>query len=975
MSQPPTQQETADSLLSQARQHYRLAEYSQAYENLVAALYLYKQLQQPHKQADALIGLGLVHWRLANYIRSLQTLRQALTLCQQIGADAEEISCLNNLGIVYGSAGEYKQALAAFARAQVLYDRPDSTDQGFALNNMGMVYLAMGEVEEARRCVAQSLQIAQQQGNMALDTVAQDTMGGVYLATGNLEEALACFMQSIHLARSRGSRHDELSARLNVARVYERQQEWSTAVSAWHQALQLAEEIGARDEMRICHDMLTRLYKQLAQFELALVHHEQFHALDRALADNLAEMRFRILESDHQLEVAQKEAELMRQQNLLLEQEIAERKQVEDFLRQSEARVRLLFEQTADYALLMRFFPNEQEPPIIVDCNEAACQKHGYTRAELIGQPVTLLSDPGEYRRMPALLQQLLHDGSIAIETVHRCKDGSTFPVEVVAKLVEMGQERYIYSIERDITRRIQMEAELRSREEVLRTLTEASPDPIYFKDGEGRWLLANGAGLRLFGLQNAAYFGRTNLELAQDVPFFTEALHVCVHTDELAWQRGEMTRTLETVPQPDGPPRLLDVIKVPLLTEDGRRKGLVVLGRDVTEQKRAEEALLLAQKTESLGVLAGGVAHDFNNLLVAILGQTSLAMAKLPPGSHGRRHLEKAVRAAERAAELTQKMLAYSGRGHFQMALLDLNELIVENLGLFRAAVPKNVRMVSNLMPELPLIQADVGQIQQVVMNLILNGAEAIGTATGKLTVATNVEKLDGVPPQDWRFFAYPPQPGEYVALIVQDDGVGMSDEQVRKIFDPFFTTKESGHGLGLAAVLGIVRGHKGGIGVRSEPGQGTTMKLFFPLASTAKTESARPLVRKTAVSPINPAPSSVLLIDTEAGVLETARNILSLEGLNLLTAANGREGIALYQQYRNSIKLVLLDHAVPGLSSAEIIHQLRQINPAVRILLSSVYTQTEAAHQFHETGIIGFIQKPYNAITFSEVVHKYLL
>lgn len=975
MSEQITQQETADSLLSQARRHYVLAEYDRAYACLIAALDLYEQLAQPLKQIDALIGLGLVHWRLADYVKALQTLRQALGLCQQIGAVAQEIECLNNLGIVYGSTGEHKQALAAFARAQALYNWPDSTHQGFALNNMGMVYLAMGQVEEARRCVAQSLQIAQQQENMALDTVAQDTMGGVYLATGNLEEALACFMQSIHLARSRGSRHDELAARLNVARVYERRQEWSTAVSAWNQALQQAEEIGARDEIRTCHDTLSRLYKQLGQFELALAHLEQFHALDRALADNLAEMRFRILQSDHQLEVAQKEAELMRQQNLLLEEEIAERRQIEHSLRLSEARVRLLFEQAADYALLMRFPADEAEPPLIVDCNEAACQKHGYTRTELLNQPITLLCTADSVHAIPQFLRQLTCEGSITFETVHRCKDGSTFPVEVIAKLVEMGQERYIYSIERDITRRMQIEAELRSREELLRTLTEASPDPIYFKDGQGRWLLANGAGLRLFGLQNVAYLGRTDIELAQDVPFFAEALHYCAYTDEQAWQSGKMKRSLEAVPQPDGLPRLFDVIKVPLFAADGQRKGLVVLGRDVTEQKRAEEALLQAQKTESLGVLAGGVAHDFNNLLVAILGQTSLAMAKLPPGSVGRSHLEKAVRAAERAADLTQKMLAYSGRGHFQVHLLDLNEVIAENLRLFRAGVPKNVRLLSNLMPELPLIEADAGQIQQVVMNLILNGAEAIGAATGQVMVTTNVERVDELPPQDWRFFAYPAQPGEYVTLTVQDNGVGMSSEQVRKIFDPFFTTKESGHGLGLAAVLGIVRGHKGGIGVRSEPGHGTTMKLFFPLASMSETEVTQPLARETAVSPRNAAPGSVLLIDAEAGVLETARDTLSLEGLTVLTAANGREGIALYQQHQSMISLVLLDLAVSGLSTAEIIQQLRQLNPAVRILLSSTYTQTEAAHQLHETGIIGFIQKPYNAHTFREVVRQYLV
>ncbi len=849
MSEQITQQEKADSLLAQARHFYNLAEYDQAYDCLTSALRLYEQLAQPHKQADVLIGLGLVHWRLADHIRSLQMLRQALALCQQIGDVAREVSCLNCLGIVYGSAGEYEQALAAYERIRVLQNQPDSIDEGFALNNMGMVYLLLGEVDEAHRCVRHSLRIAQQCESSHLLTVAFDTLGGVHLATGNLEEALDCFERSVRLAQSQNRRHDELAARLNMARVYGQQQAWQTAVSAWCQALKLAEEIGARDEMRTCHRELYGLYKQLGQIDRALAHHEQFHHLDRMISDNLVEMRYRILQANHLLEVAQKETELIRHQNTLLEQEIAERKQIEESLRLSEARVRLLFEQTADYALLLHLSPDESAPPVIVECNEAACQKHGYTRAELIGQPITLLTDPEKHNQIPALMSQLLRDGSITFETVHKRKDGTTFPVEVIAKFVQMGQEPFIYSIERDITQRLHMEAELRSREELLRTLTEASPDPIYFKDAQGRWLLANGAGLRVFGLQDVAYAGRTDLELAQEVPFFAEALQYCTITDAKTWQKGNETRELEIVPQPDGLPRMLDVIKVPLFHEDGSRKGMVILGRDVTKQKQAEEALLLAQKTESLGVLAGGVAHDFNNLLVAILGQTSLALVKLPPGNQVRNHVEKAMRAAERAADLTQKMLAYSGRGHFLKQPLDLNELIAENLRLFRAGVPKNIYLTSDLKADLPLIEADAGQMQQVVMNLILNGVDAIGTKTGNLIVATNVEKLAEQPPPDWRFFVYPSPPGEYVTLLVQDNGLGMSEEQMGKIFDPFFTTKQNGHGLGLAAVLGIVRGHNGGIGVRSEPGRGTAMKLFFPLASKSEAEVTQPLIQETAV------------------------------------------------------------------------------------------------------------------------------
>ncbi len=252
----------------------------------------------------------------------------------------------------------------------------------------------------------------------------------------------------------------------------------------------------------------------------------------------------------------------------------------------------------------------------------------------------------------------------------------------------------------------------------------------------------------------------------------------------------------------------------------------------DITERKRTEEALRRAVKDESLSVLAGGVAHDFNNLLVAMLGHSSLALAKLPPESPARTSVQKAVQATERAADLTRQMLAYSGKGHFEIRLLDLNRLIGENLHLFTAGLPKSVRIVPLLAPELPKVTADLGQIQQVVMNLMLNAAEAIGEKGGEVTIRTGVLTLSEDDGHYSRLTGVPLQPGAYAVVEVEDDGRGMDALTLPRIFDPFFTTKFTGRGLGLAAVLGIVRGHRGGIAVSSEPGRGTTFKLVFPVA-----------------------------------------------------------------------------------------------------------------------------------------------
>jgi len=364
-------------------------------------------------------------------------------------------------------------------------------------------------------------------------------------------------------------------------------------------------------------------------------------------------------------------------------------------------------------------------------------------------------------------------------------------------------------------------------------------------------------------------------------------------------------------------------------------------------------------------------VAHDFNNLLVAMLGQASLALSQLPPENAARVHIEKAVKAAERASDLTRQMLAYSGRGQFEVRPIHLNTLIQENLHLFEVALPKNVQLRSQSAESLPLIEGDVGQLQQVVMNLIINAAEAIGERRGQVLVITGTQRVMAGDEHLWRFTGDPLEPGLYVVLEVRDDGSGMSQETLSRIFDPFFTTKFTGRGLGLAAVLGIVRGHGGGLSVGSVEGRGTTFRLCFP--AIGEEEAARATPAQAAES-TGGTRGVVLVIDDEEPVREAVTDILEMDGLRVITAANGAAGIDVYRQRAAEIDVVLLDLSMPGLSGEQTFAGLRQIDPAVRVVLSSGYHQTEATRRFEGQGLIGFIQKPYDAATLIREVRRHL-
>ena len=394
------------------------------------------------------------------------------------------------------------------------------------------------------------------------------------------------------------------------------------------------------------------------------------------------------------------------------------------------------------------------------------------------------------------------------------------------------------------------------------------------------------------------------------------------------------------------------------------------VIIRDITEEKQQELRFHQAQKLESLGVLAGGIAHDFNNLLTGMLAQNSLARTKLKRGLPALEHVEKAITSAERAADLTRQLLAYAGRGKFQIVPINLNTLIRENAGLIETALPNRAELQAQLTDQEPLIEADRGQIQQVVMNLVINAAEALGPDGGYVRITTHCGKIENAAELNG-YTTEALSPGNYVVLEVLDNGTGMEETTRKQIFDPFFSTKTHGHGLGLAATLGIIRTHHGSIHVESELGVGTKFTVLFPLAATKliAATTSEPLA-----TPHYDTKLHVLVIDDETSIREVVADILISEGIAVLVAAGGEEGIALYQQQQARIGLVLLDMKMPGISGEETFRRLRALDPAVQVILSSGYTEIEINDYFHNADIVAFLQKPYDITQLLQSVHGVL-
>ena len=516
------------------------------------------------------------------------------------------------------------------------------------------------------------------------------------------------------------------------------------------------------------------------------------------------------------------------------------------------------------------------------------------------------------------------------------------------------------------------LQAEIVARQELMdalsrseanwRSLVENAPELIVTADPQRQVLFVN----RAADVQaDSLEIGCSLTNLHQEVKYqilLTDAVQRVLNTGELVSYESEDLL--------NGTP-IWRVNRLGAIQQNDTIHSLILISTDITEQKQTEMAMQHAQKLESLGLMAGGIAHDFNNLLAAMLGQATLALSKIATPSAVYEHLQNLMLAGHRATDLTRQMLNYAGRGSTNTKLIDLNNLIRENIQFFSASIPKTIELIARPFAGLPPIQGDPGQIQQLLMNLLLNGADAIGTQPGSIAVTTALRQIQGDEGIYWRWTSKPLSPGAYVELLIQDTGCGMDGSTLDKIFDPFFTTKFTGRGLGLASVLGIVRTHEGGMYVTSKLGQGTTFRMLFPVAEVSVSNENKP---PSNLVPVDLEDKTVLIVDDEDDVREVTSEILQLSGLQTLTAANGMAALRLYAQHREQIDLVLLDLSMPGMTGEQVVKALWEIKPSLPIVLLSGYDEHEVSRRLGENRQMAFLQKPYTVEAIIATIEQQL-
>ncbi|TVR53137.1 MAG: PAS domain-containing sensor histidine kinase [Puniceicoccaceae bacterium] len=403
-----------------------------------------------------------------------------------------------------------------------------------------------------------------------------------------------------------------------------------------------------------------------------------------------------------------------------------------------------------------------------------------------------------------------------------------------------------------------------------------------------------------------------------------------------------------------------------------GNNAGAISVIIDITRQREAERERLEferklqdTQRLESLGLLAGGIAHDFNNLLTGILGNASILHRELPgPVTSVNQSIRGIESAAQRAAELCRQMLAYAGKGRFVVRPINLNLLIEETIELIEVSIPKTASLQRNLPPDLPAIEGDATQIRQVLMNLVINAAEALEDKRGLVSIATSRQQV--TPEYLARItFRGRIEAGDYVSLEISDNGRGIAREQVDRIFDPFYTTKFTGRGLGLSAVLGIVNSHHGAIKVYSEPGRGTTFKLLFP-ASEAQPPSKAEVVQAHQWH----GTGRILVIDDEPAVRQVADLALTNAGFEVVLAEDGEKGLRILEETPRDFEVVLLDLTMPKLSGEDVLRRLRDLSPDLPVILMSGFNEQAAIERFVGRGIASFLPKPFTLDSLLEKI-----
>jgi len=639
-------------------------------------------------------------------------------------------------------------------------------------------------------------------------------------------------------------------------------------------------------------------------------------------------------------------------------------KETETRFRDSEERYRSLFGKASEGISIIS--PDGH----LIEVNESFARMHGYSTAELLQMNIKDLDTPKTAMLIPERMRRLLAEEILSIEVEHHHKDGHVFPMEVSANLISIGGEPFIQCFHRDITDRRRAEEELRRTNELFRSAFEEAPGGMCLVSPEGRFLRVNNAFCTMLERPESELPGMA----------FMDVTHPEDRSASREWvgkilAGEEVPKTLEKRYLRKSGHVLWGIVGSFLLrSDDGVPLFFITHIQDITDRKRAEAEkeklqaqLQQAIKMEAVGRLAGGVAHDFNNLLTVITGYSELLLRKIGKKSSMHGQVEEIRRAGERAASLTQQLLAFSRKQIIEPKVVHLGHLVAEMHKMLTRLIGEDISLQATTGKSLGSVKVDPGQFQQILMNLVVNARDAM-PGGGKIVIETaNVDLDEG-------YCALHPyvKPGRFVMLAVSDTGSGMSEEVKAHIFEPFFTTKEKGcgTGLGLATTYGAVHQAGGSIEVYSEVGIGTTFKIYLPR------------VEEQVIIPVNDdlptdlpgGTETVLIVEDEDILRNLCVRILEHLGYKVLQARNGTEAIVEVQGYGDRIDLLLTDVVMPGMNGSELATQLVLHNPEMKVLFTSGYTEDVISHHGVLAEGVSFIGKPYAPSSLARKVREVL-
>jgi PAS domain S-box-containing protein len=595
-----------------------------------------------------------------------------------------------------------------------------------------------------------------------------------------------------------------------------------------------------------------------------------------------------------------------------------------------------------------------------LDVNERACLDHGYTRAEYLTLTVPQIDPLFTPERFAALMDEMRGTGSRVIASEHRRKNGTTFAVEINLTYIQLDRD-YLLAVVRDVSERRRAERALLESHTLLNAVVDGTSDAVFVKDLNGRYLLMNAAGAAMLGRTADGVIGEDDWTL-----FGRDAAPSIVEHDRQVMASGGRHLFEERITE-NGATRIYQSTKNVYRDAQGQIVGLIGVARDVTDQKRLEEQFRQAQKMEAIGRLAGGIAHDFNNLLTVINGYGDLVFSQLEAGDPNRELLAEVLKSSERASHLTRQLLAFSRKQMLQPQVVGLNALLDELRKLMVPLIGEDIDLIFVPDRDLDLVKVDPAQFEQAIINLVVNARDAM-PAGGRLLIETRNAVVEAGTVTDSRDV----RPGDYVMVAVTDSGQGIDPGTRARIFEPFFTTKGPGQGtgLGLAMVYGFVKQSGGHIEVYSEPGHGTTFKVYLPRAEQG-TATARAV---TTVLEVPRGTETVLLVEDEAGVRNLSRFVLASNGYTVLEARGGAEALAVAETHPGGIDLLVTDVVMPGTSGRQLADALHLVRPATRVLFMSGYTDEAVLRHGVTDASPAFLQKPFSPIGLARKVREVL-